>query len=168
MKLTRDLIDRWFASQYYRLKERIATTSFLDEDSFHDAYMAMRKNADAETFDADLTQAFMKVYRQILKKELDMDFTYTHPDELFFILLSAGEEAPEEPEQTGEDDITLKEVDNYVKSRFKPDEYQVFMMRFYKNMNYKFISEYTGKSPRKIQGETNRMLDKIYFHFRKI
>lgn len=165
MKLTRDLIDRWFASQYYRLKERIATTSFLDEDSFHDAYMAMRKNADAETFDADLTQAFMKVYRQILKKELDMDFTYTHPDELFFILLSAGEEDPEEPEQTGEDDITLYKVDYYVKTRFKPDEYQLFKLKYFKKASVQLLSEYTGKSPYAITRKINEMKNDIKQHF---
>lgn len=168
MKLTRDLIDRWFASQYCRLKERIATTSFFDEDSFHDAYLVMRKNADAVTFDADLTRAFMKVYRQALKKELDWDFTYTHPDELFFILLSAGEEDPEEPEQTGEDDITLKEVDNYVKSHFKPDEYKLFILKYFKKASVRLMSEYTGKSPYAITREINSMLDKIYFHFRKV
>lgn len=87
------LFDKWFAFNYERL--RAVFGCYLNEDAFHDAYLAMKKScAFSEIAVENFEPYFFGVYKKCKSKCLHGDSRYCHPEKEHFFLLMQEEEPP--------------------------------------------------------------------------
>ena len=87
------LFDKWFAFNYERL--RAVFGRYLNEDAFHDAYLAMKKTcAFSDVAVERFEPYFFGVYKKCKSMCLRGESRYCHPDKEHFFLLRPEEETP--------------------------------------------------------------------------
>lgn len=159
------IFDTWIVSQHNKLKEKISSLFFFDEDAFQETYLNMREALTVKDIELDFEPVFIMLYRRMLTRELSKEFRYIHPDPLFFVLLRSNEEEPTENEQKPSENIQAKQVDDFVKYNFKPRDYLIFHLRFFQSMTWKGLTDYTGHSPATISRRLNGIKNAVKQHF---
>ena len=88
----------WFNRSYARLKESVSLYGKIDEDAFHDAYLAVRKQVMfSKDGIKDMDSYFFGCYRRILQSGARDESRYTSPGDEYFMRLGETD-YPEETE----------------------------------------------------------------------
>lgn len=147
------VFDAWVSRKHDHLKREIPTCE-LAEDAFQETYLAMR---EAVNLDTDFEGLFREIYKQMLAKEYHQEDRFIRPNPLFFAYLQA------EPSDTGVEEnsideaITAKQVDDFVKCNFPADDYMIFHLKFFAAMTYQGLIDYTGHSSATIARKLNNI-----------
>ena len=87
--------DKWFASSYTGLREKIRFFSIVDEDNFHNTYLFIReKIMGGEERIENLEAYFFRCYRYKAMTEMRNENRYVHPEDDFFYRFSQEETEP--------------------------------------------------------------------------
>ena len=154
--------DKWFTSSYTRLKNKIASFSTVDEDTFHNTYLFVRKKImyseeRIEDFEAYFFGCY-KVKNMVSARE---EQRYTYPGDEFFLRF-AEEEHNAPREKLTRCDKLAKDVLRYIRCRFSNREYEMFILRYYRQQcSLKVLSEYTGLPLSEVMRKTRRMLESL-------
>lgn len=118
--------DKWFIENYSRLKESISLKSLLDEDAFHEAYLAVITNSKLSENMIDFRKVFLTTYRTISRRSLNESYTVCHPNELFFTLLP-DTDVEDEPKK----DLSrlVATIRGFIKNTFTPLQKDIWQMR---------------------------------------
>lgn len=160
---TTAVFDGWIADNYAKLKEQIASQGFLDEDIFHDTYLAM---LDALTPDIGIShylRLFNATYRELRHKRLSASYKIVTPSEIFFKLLA--DETPEEEPQQPTIQVTLNEVKTYAAKTFKKSDFKIFKLRYIYSMTLSEIGDYIGRSTGCVCIRDGIIRQKLHYHF---
>lgn len=154
--------DKWFASSYTKLREKIRFFSMVDEDNFHNTYLFVREKAMCceeriENFEA----YFFRCYRYKAMTAMKEEGRYIHPEDDFFLRF-AEEESDVSFGKLTRCEKLAKDVLRYIRSRFSNQEYRMFMLRYYSSQcSLKVLSEYTGLPLTEVMRKTKRMLESL-------
>ena len=100
----------WFNRSYARLKERLSIYGKIDEDAFHDAYLAVRKQVMFASGGIDeLESYFFGCYRRILQSGARDESRYDSPGDEYFARLGETDCA-EETRGTGRDAYRMRQA----------------------------------------------------------
>lgn len=154
-------IDNWIATCYEPLKQRVMMTHYFDEDVFQDTYLALR---EIGSFSSNMEADFMKIYRRLLSREFSFDMKFSHPDPLFFNLLS--EDSEPQAEEANDPIRTIKQVDRTCKAILSEDDYTIYRLRYKIGMTLKEIAAYTGRAATAIYNRLNEIARRIRDYFR--
>jgi len=150
--------DAWVSQQYNRLKQRIMTTCVYDDDAFQETYLTMREAVTPAIGDGDFEAMFVKLYKQMLAREFRNECRYAHPDPLFFLYLRTEPiDDTEATEMTPRQEVTAKQVDEFVRYNFSAGDYMIFHLKFFTAMTYKGLIDYTGHSSATIARKLNNI-----------
>lgn len=152
---TTAVFDTWIINQHKKLKEKIASSFIFDDDAFQETYLNMREALTIKDIELEFEPVFIKLYKRMLTREFSKEFRYAHPDPLFFVFLRSEEEEPADVEEKPSEDIQAKQVDDFVKYNFKPGDYMIFHLRFFQDMTWKGLTDYTGQSSATIAKRLN-------------
>jgi len=156
--------DVWIADHYQELKEEIGSRGFLDEDIFHDTYLAL---LDALTPDIGVRhyqRLFKATYRELRRKELSASYRMVTPSDIFFKLLA--DDAPQEEEaQQPRVRVSAEEVKTYAAKTFKKSDFVIFQLRYFNDMSLSAIGDYIGRSAGNICVRDAYIRERLRFHF---
>ena len=141
------LFDYWFRNQYQLLKQKAFIRTPLEEDSFHDAYLKLRRYITFCDEDiVDYTPYFVLIYRSVCKNAEFREKRYVHPDDFFFRSVAVMDES--------EGMIYLKQMQEkvyvstlrFVKETF-PMDYHLFCLKVIEPCcSYRELQLYAGIS----------------------
>lgn len=78
----------WFNRSYARLKEKLSIYGKIDEDAFHDAYLAVRKQIMFSSVGIEEPESyFFGCYRRILQSGARDESCYDSPGDEYFARL---------------------------------------------------------------------------------
>ena len=87
--------DKWFASSYTGLREKIRFFSIVDEDNFHNTCLLYtEKIMGGEERIENLEAYFFRCYRYKAMTEMRNENRYVHPEDDFFYRFSQEETEP--------------------------------------------------------------------------
>ena len=154
--------DKWFASSYTKLREKICFFSMVDEDNFHNTYLFIREKISVSQERIENLEAyFFRCYRYKAMTEMRNENRYVHPDDDFFYRFSQ-EETESYPWELNRCERLAGDVLRYIRSRFSRQEYRMFMLRYYRQQcSLKVLSEYTGLPLSEVMRKTRRMLESL-------
>ena len=89
--------NEWFGRSYARMKDRLSIYGKIDEDAFHDAYLAVRKQMMFSGGIEDWESYFFGCYRRMLQTGTRDSSRYDFPGDEYFVKLGETDDA-EEPE----------------------------------------------------------------------
>lgn len=125
----------WFGRSYARLKESVSLYGKVNEDAFHDAYLAVRKQVMfSNNGIEDLESYFFGCYRRILQSGTREDSRYDNPGDEYFSRLGEAdytEETDEWEEMLTGCDRLVKDIQKFLRRHFSYEDYRIFMLRFY-------------------------------------
>ena len=125
----------WFDRSYARLKERLSIYGKIDEDAFHDAYLAVRKQVMFASGGIDeLESYFFGCYRRILQSGARDESRYDSPGDEYFARLGetdCAEETEEREEMLTGCDRLVRDIQKFLRRHFSYEDYRIFMLRFY-------------------------------------
>lgn len=136
--------DRWFGSEYFRLRNQLSTYRPLNEDVFHDTYLRVRQCLlfSGEEM-ADYTAYFLESYRCNRLKRSLFEGRFYHPEDSFF--QSMTEEPGQEAETQKEVEQLATDILKYVKEISTQQEYRIFCLKTtFPACSYSELSLYTG------------------------
>lgn len=143
MERTSLTFSGWLIDNAARLKERLSLQGILDEDAFQDAYIAIVTSVEQEST-SDYEKTFLKAYRQLYKRNMGESFTTSHPDELFFNMLSSDEAEPMEETEDAADTAPLaNRLISHIRKSFPPKDVMAFEMKM-KGLSLRDISDALG------------------------
>lgn len=136
--------DRWFESEYYRLRRQLSTFRQLDEDVFHDTYLRVRQCLlfSGEEM-VDYTAYFLESYRCNRLKRSLLESRFYHPEDYFF--QSLDDEPGQETDMQNEVEQLATDILKYVRRKTTPQEYRIFCLKtVFPACSYGELSLYTG------------------------
>lgn len=136
--------DRWFESEYYRLRRQLSIFRPLDEDVFHDTFLRVRQCLlfSGEEM-ADYTAYFLESYRCNRLKRSLFEGRFYHPEDSFF--QSLGDEPSREAEIQKEVEQLATDILEFVRGMTTPQEYRIFCLKTtFPACSYGELSLYTG------------------------
>lgn len=151
--------NAWISEHYEELKERIRSFGHLDEDIFHDTYLALLDALTTAVGVINYDKLFMATYRELRRKKMSEAYRMVNPTDLYFRLLAA-----EEAEQQAQK-VSAKAVKDYARNALQEAEYRIFYLRFVKELQLEYIGEYTGRSTATIYQHTQSIRQRICRHF---
>ena len=121
------LFDKWFAFNYERL--RAVFGRYLNEDAFHDAYLAMKKTcAFSDVAVERFEPYFFGVYKKCKSMCLRGESRYCHPDKEHFFLLRPEEETPS-AEALAASDRLAYDILLFVRNKYPKRDYELFRLK---------------------------------------
>lgn len=109
----------------------------------------------------NLEAYFFRCYRYKAMTEMRNENRYVHPEDDFFYRFSQEETEPY-PWELNRCERLAKDVLRYIRSRFSNREYEMFMLRYYRQQcSLKVLSEYTGLPLSEVMRKTRRMLESL-------
>jgi hypothetical protein len=168
---TRDLkeFNEWFSRMYERLKEKVSIHGRLDEDRFHDAYLAVRKQVmSSKDGIMDLESYFIGCYRRMAQVTEREDARTTCPGEEYFITLAETDTAEGSNEReelmTGCDRL-VRDIQRFLRRHFSYGDYRMFMLRFYESgSSFRTIARHTGEKVSVLTRKAQAMLESLRNH----
>lgn len=161
------LFDYWFRDQYQLLKQKAFIRTPLEEDSFHDAYLKLRRYIMFSDEDiVDYTPYFVLIYRSVCKHTEFREKRYVHPDDFFFRSMAIMDES--------EGIIYLKEMREevyvrilrFVKEMF-PMDYRLFCLKVIEPCcSYRELQLYAGISAGVIRKKIETIKETIKKEFK--
>lgn len=161
---TKDVKDfnGWFNRSYARLKESVSLYGKIDEDAFHDAYLAVRRQImfsndgieDPESY-------FFGCYRRILQD----NSRYNNPGDEYFSRLGETD-CPEETEEREEMltgcDRLVRDIQKYLRRHFSYEDYRIFMLRFYETgSSFRTIARHMGEKTSVVTRRAQAMMESV-------
>lgn len=122
--------NEWFNRSYARLKERLSIYGKIDEDAFHDAYLAVRKQVMFSGGIGDWESYFFGCYRRILQSGVRDGNRYSCPGDEYFVRLGETdrtEETEEREEMLTGCDRLVRDIQNFLRRHFSYEDYRIFM-----------------------------------------
>lgn len=162
---TAAIFDAWIAKKHNKLREKIAASFIFNEDAFQETYLNMREALTIKDIEVEFEPVFIRLYKRMLAHEMNNEFRYFHPDPLFFVLLSSDDEQPSETKENPAEDIQAKQVDDFVKNNFKRIDYLIFHLKFFQNMTWQGLVDYTGQSSATIAKRLTNIKLSVIQHF---
>lgn len=158
------LLDSWYQCNYGALKNSAFVVTENDKDSFHDAYLGVRKFVKFCGKEIrDFAPYFMMEYRKMKSRNDRNERRYAHPDEYFFEVMVDEEGLIEEKEAKEKE---CADILNFVKRRF-PNDYRMFCLRVIKpGCTYRELSIYMGMPVKDIRDKMIRIKETIRKEFR--
>ena len=140
----------WFNHSYARLKERLSIYGNIDEDAFHDAYLAVRKQVMFASGGIDeLESYFFGCYRRILQSGARDESRYDSPGDEYFARLGetdCAEETEEREEMLTGCDRLVRDIQKFLRRHFSYEDYRIFMLRFYETgSSFRTIARHMGE-----------------------
>lgn len=140
----------WFNRSYARLKERLSIYGKIDEDAFHDAYLAVRKQVMFASGGIDeLESYFFGCYRRILQSGARDESRYDSPGDEYFARLGetdCAEETEEREEMLTGCDRLVRDIQKFLRRHFSYEDYRIFMLRFYETgSSFRTIARHMGR-----------------------
>lgn len=149
--------DSWFSMSYYYVRRKLERYMRLDEDAFHDAYIAIRVKLlfENDTI-TDFEPYFIGFYKKMVAKGIAKEKKYYHPEDVFFEFLSDTE--PISIEDLVALDNLANDILRFVKKKFSDGDYKLFKLKCFETQyTYKELSDYTGISQSKICRKVNHI-----------
>ena len=158
--------DGWFNRSYARLKESVSLYGKVDEDAFHDAYLAVRKQVMfSNNGIEDLESYFFGCYRRILQSGTRDDSRYTNPGEEYFMRLGETdcmEETEEREEMLTGCDRLVRDIQKFLRRHFSYEDYRIFMLRFYETgSSFRTIARHMGEKTSVVTRKAQTMMESI-------
>lgn len=156
------LFDYWFSRNYQRLRNVFGY--YLNEDAFHDAYLAMRKEVLLSELPADMFEPyFFGIYKKCKVRCIYRDERYCHPDEHFFLLMQ--EEETRSADILTAFDKLVYDILSFVKERYSSSDYELFRLKEYEaDCSYKNLSDYAGLPVSTVYRKVNTIACSIRRH----
>ena len=122
----------WFNRSYARLKERLSIYGKIDEDAFHDAYLAVRKQIMFSSVGIEDPEFyFFGCYRRILQSGARDESRYDSPGDEYFARLGetdCEEETEEREEMLTGCDRLVRDIQKFLRRHFSYEDYRIFML----------------------------------------
>ena len=136
----------WFNRSYARLKERLSIYGKIDEDAFHDAYLAVRK--------------------QIMFASGGIDESrYDSPGDEYFARLGetdCAEETEEREEMLTGCDRLVRDIQKFLRRHFSYEDYRIFMLRFYETgSSFRTIARHMGEKTSVVTRRAQAMMESV-------
>lgn len=156
------VINTFMRVYYDTLKQNISDHGMLEEDVFHDTYLALLQAPEMVL----TPKMFKSVYRYLLRRKLSSQYVFCVPSELFFQRLvdNMVEDAPQQEEEV-KDTVTAATVKLYAKTALNPKEYTLFVLRFVKGYTLQQTGEYIGCTAATAMRRADAIRTQIYNHF---
>ena len=140
----------WFNRSYARLKERLSIYGKIDEDAFHDAYLAVRKQIMFSSVGIEDPESyFFGCYRRILQSGARDESRYDSPGDEYFARLGetdCAEETEEREEMLTGCDRLVRDIQKFLRRHFSYEDYRIFMLRFYETgSSFRTIARHMGE-----------------------
>ena len=140
----------WFNRSYARLKERLSIYGKIDEDAFHDAYLAVRKQIMFSSVGIEDPESyFFGCYRRILQSGARDESRYDSPGDEYFARLGetdCAEETEEREEALTGCDRLVRDIQKFLRRHFSYEDYRIFMLRFYETgSSFRTIARHMGE-----------------------
>lgn len=160
-KAVRVAFDDWFVRNYQTLKNRISTSSELDEDAFHEAYLAVVTSKNKCEDITELRNTFLIAYSEHTKKHIHESYVVCHPDVLFFTLLP---DTPEdETPKTNFSSLAIK-VSKFIQATFTEMQIAIWQMRI-QGISIVNTADSLGLKPVEVRQEYNQVLTRTQRRF---
>lgn len=157
--------DVWIAEHYEELKEQIGAQGFLDEDAFHDTYLAIWDALTSEMGVSRYERLFKATYRELRRKQLSASYRTVNPSDLFFRMLADETQAEDETAQKRQR-VTAQQVKDYAATALKKSDYKIFHLRFCMDMPLQYIGDYIGRSTAAVCIHVHSIQQQLRQHFR--
>lgn len=156
----------WFNRSYARLKESVSLYGKINEDAFHDAYLAVRKQVMfSNNGIEDLESYFFGCYRRILQSGTREDSRYDNPGDEYFSRLGEAdctEETDEREEMFTGCDRLVKDIQKYLRRHFSYEDYRIFMLRFYETgSSFRTIARHMGEKTSVVARRAQAMMESV-------
>ena len=164
---TKDVKDfnGWFNRSYARMKERLFIYGKTDEDAFHDAYLAVRKQVMFSGGIEDWESYFFGCYRRILQSGARDGHRYSCPGDEYFVRLGdtdRTEETGEREEMLTGCDRLVRDIQNFLRRHFSYEDYRIFMLRFYETgSSFRTIARHMGEKTSVVTRRAQAMMESI-------
>lgn len=157
------LFDNWFAYNYERLRNVFGR--YLNEDAFHDAYLAMKREVMLAEITAESFEPyFFGVYKKCKSGCIRRDNRYCFPDNDHFFLLMQEEETPS-AETLAASDRLVYDILLFVKKKYPRTDYELFRLKEYEaKCSYRNLSDYAGISASAVQRRISGITDALRSH----
>lgn len=166
--ITKDVkeFNGWFNRSYARLKESVSLYGTINEDAFHDAYLAVRKQVMfSKDGIKDMDSYFFGCYRRILQSGTRDDSRYTSPGEEYFTRLGetdCTEEIEEREEMLTGCDRLVRDIQKYLRRHFSYEDYRIFMLRFYETgSSFRTIARHMGEKTSVVARRAQAMMESV-------
>jgi len=156
----------WFNRSYARLKESVSLYGKIDEDAFHDAYLAVRKQVMfSKDGIKDMDSYFFGCYRKILQSGARDESRYTSPGDEYFMRLGETD-YPEETEEREEMltgcDRLVRDIQKFLRRHFSYEDYRIFMLRFYETgSSFRTIARHMGEKTSVVTRRAQTMMESV-------
>ena len=164
---TKDMKDfnEWFGRSYARLKERLSIYGKIDEDAFHDAYLAVRKQVMFSGGIEDWESYFFGCYRRILQSGARDESRYDSPGDEYFVRLGetdCEEETEEREEMLTGCDRLVRDIQKFLRRHFSYEDYRIFMLRFYETgSSFRTIAKHMGEKTSVVTRRAQAMMESV-------
>lgn len=157
------LFDKWFAFNYERL--RAVFGRYLNEDAFHDAYLAMKKTcAFSDVAVERFEPYFFGVYKKCKSMCLRGESRYCHPDKEHFFLLRPEEETPS-AEALAASDRLAYDILLFVRNKYPKRDCELFRLKEYEaQCSFRSLSAYAGISASAVRQRIGGIADALRSH----
>lgn len=126
--------NTWISENALRLKQILSMAAPLDEDAFQDAYLTLAGKNRRRDVGAVFERAFVDAYRKFSRLALQETYTTSHPDDLFFTLLSTAEETEAtDPEAERMAESLAKAIKSHIQATYSRAEVAIWEMRMLGN-----------------------------------
>ena len=157
--------NEWFNRSYARLKERLSIYGKIDEDAFHDAYLAVRKLVMFSGGIEDWESYFFGCYRRILQSGARDGNRYSCPGDEYFVRLGETdrtEEIEEREEMLTGCDRLVRDIQNFLRRHFSYEDYRIFMLRFYETgSSFRTIARHMGEKTPAVTRRAQAMMESL-------
>lgn len=158
-------VNAWISDNAAKLKQRLNIYNNFDEDAFQDAYLTLLQEYTTLESGNTLEIAFLKAYRRLSNRNIGEVFTLSHPDELFFTLLTSDETDPmEKPEETEDRAPLAKRVQRHIRASFPRKDVMAFEMKI-KGFSCRDITDAIGIGTTAINNATERIITQTRLKF---
>lgn len=163
-----DLFNAWIEGYYPKILRQLQATQEVDMDAIHDAYLRMAtgklKDIPAITF----PEAFLKEYNHFRTRNFNESFTTSHPDEIFFDLLTGNIKDPEDcdnEKEASRNSLAIK-ITKFIGAAFSSQEKAIWSMRL-KGFSIRAIADAQGIPERRVKEVTQNITTRTQKQFSK-
>lgn len=152
-------VNTWIRDNAAKLKQRLNSYNNLDEDAFQDAYLTLVQEYPTPESGSTFENAFIRAYRRLSNKAHSETYKQSHPDDVFFSLLTSDDETePMEDTDEPKDHTPLaKRVQKHIRAAFPRRDVMIFEMRM-QGFSCRDITDTLGVGTTAINNATERII----------
>lgn len=155
--------DAWFTSSYDRIRNHLQHCYLgLDEDTFHDAYLFVRKRILLGKKLTEFEPYFIGCYKKACISVVRYEQRYYHPEEDYFQQLQLCDEEGTSVEKMVSQDKLVQDILIFIKKKYPPQDFTLFNLRNYEaRCTYQDLSDYSGISLSRVFEKVNSITNAI-------